>query len=97
MEQQSRQRVAAHGGNPSGPPERSRARDPIWQHGKAQMGRELGVHGPVRLRVCAHLLGFMGTPHGVRGQAFTLCGSAQPCLGREVSPRKVNNWVFSNG
>ena len=75
----------------------SRARYPLWGHGEEEMGRELGLHGALRLHRRPRLLGPMGPSHVLRGQAHFNSGPAQSGAGRKVYPSPIYTWVCTNG
>lgn len=69
MDEQGRQRVAADGGDPRRAPERARADHPLRRRREEEVGRELGFHGAVRLRLRPRLLGLLGLPPLLRRPA----------------------------
>uniref|UniRef100_A0A6V7QYQ1 Ammonium transporter AmtB-like domain-containing protein n=1 Tax=Ananas comosus var. bracteatus TaxID=296719 RepID=A0A6V7QYQ1_ANACO len=72
--------MAAGGGDAGGAAERAGAGDLIREHREEEVGRELGLHGPLRLRRHLRLLVPLGLPHVLRRPPAALPGP--PGLGR---------------
>lgn len=84
MDEQGRQRVADDGSHPGGPAKRTRPGHPVREHSKEEMGRELGLHGLLRLRSRVNLLGGLGPRDVVRCKAPTFSGPARHSFGPKV-------------
>lgn len=69
--------MADGGGHAGGPPERAGAGDPLRQRREEEMGCELGLHGPLRLRCRRPLLGHLGLQDVLRRQALALLGEGR--------------------
>lgn len=77
MDEQRRQRVAAHRGHPGRPAERPGAHNPVRRRREEEVGRELCFHGPIRLRLRPGLLGQLGLPPLLRRRAHPRLGQDQ--------------------
>ena len=87
MDEQSRQRVAAHRRHSGRATKRSWTHHPLRWSSEEEMGSELGFHGALRIRMRSHLLGRLGIPHVVRGQLVSSVGKNQRVVGPEVPVR----------
>lgn len=79
--------MAVDGGDAGGASEHTGTGDPLRQHREEEMGGELGVHGILRLRGGAALLGGVGLPDVVRGQACPFRRKAERGHGPRLSPK----------
>ncbi|KAM0891433.1 hypothetical protein ACQ4PT_026414 [Festuca glaucescens] len=83
MAEQGRQRVAADGGDVRRHPVDAGPGGALRQHREEEVGRQLGLHGALRLRLHAHRLGAPRLPHGVRRPPVPVLGKAGPALTQE--------------
>lgn len=79
--------MAANLRHPGGPPERPGPRHPLRQHSEEEVGRQLGLHGPLRLRRRGPLLGHLGLQDVLRREAPPLLGQSRPRSWAEVPDR----------
>lgn len=70
-----------------GSPERAGAGHPLREHSEEEVGCQLRLHGPLRLRRRRALLGVLGLQDVVRGRAAAVLGEGRTCVGAEVSPQ----------
>ncbi|MCO5604549.1 hypothetical protein L7F22_058716 [Adiantum nelumboides] len=70
--------MAADSSHLRGPAERARPRHPLWQHGEEKMGRQLRLHGLLRLRRRPHQLGHMGLQNVLRRKAPPMANPFYP-------------------
>ena len=73
--------------NPSRHPKHAGPRDHLRQHSEEEMGRELCLHGPLRLRSRHHLLGHVGLQDVLREEASAPVGEGWSLIGAEVPHR----------
>lgn len=66
LDEQGRQRMATNCGHNGRTPEHPWPSDTIREHREEEVGRELGLHGPLRVRGRPGLLGRVGLPNVVR-------------------------------
>lgn len=77
MDEQGRQCVAAHCRHARWHAKRAWPRHPVWKHRQEEVGRQLGLHGPVRLCSRLGLLGRLGLPNVIRHRTIHLPRPAQ--------------------
>uniref|UniRef100_A0A453G0Z7 Ammonium transporter AmtB-like domain-containing protein n=1 Tax=Aegilops tauschii subsp. strangulata TaxID=200361 RepID=A0A453G0Z7_AEGTS len=99
MAEQGRQRMADDRRDAGGTSEHARPGDPLRQHREEEVGRELGLHGTLRLRRRVAVLGHLGLQHVLRPPAGPLLGQGPAGARAAVPPhagRAAGNYPMAS-
>lgn len=83
-DEQGGERVAADSGDSGGPTKCAGPYHPLLQHSEEEMGREFGLHGPLRICRRVVLLGWVGLFQVFRGACASIPGTSKRGVGPEV-------------